>query len=859
MILKRMAGVVMAAMLLTTFLTGCSSNGTEQSDGSNGTDNVNTKEAAAMGRYLEEDVVLPEGITDIQALCEMEDGSLRLAGMGENYTGGVWETKDQGKKWDKVFDYPEELKGNEMKYLTSVALSPKGGAAAITTDYSKVDMQSGQGAVETGYWTMDDSGKAVPLPVALGNSSGGGQSTNISNQEPVSEGQEEGGADKLDIQMSSREMEEADNTEVQTGAESAGQSAGESAGESVGESAGESVGESAGQSTGQISQMEIPQYLNSWKYAPDNNLVGMGMDGKIHIIDPANGAVLRSIENSDAYFTNTGFVGNTLAAYAGSGVYYYDMTTGSALEKDEVLNEQLGTNNENGGISFGGGNSAVLLQGGKEDNILYYCNKDGIFRHVLGGNVSEQLIDGSLNSMADPSVTLSNLSAMKDGVFFLAYWKDMSSHLVRYTYSEDTPSVPEKEVKIYSLNENAEVRQAIALYQKQNPDIRVNYEVGLTGDDGVTVSDAIRTLNTNIMAGKGPDLFVLDGMSIESYQNKGLLADMSEIIKKVSGQDGFLENITKPYEKDGKIYAIPTRFMVPGIQSDKKNLDGIKDLKTLADTLEGLKQENADKDILGSKQPEDLVKRLYDTSASEWIKDDGTLKEDALKEFFTQLKKIYDLDKKEQTDSYNSITMNISGLSHMSGIADDSMSYLAGTTMANIGNINSINDLMQVVAVNEKLKDSGYKTLDGQASKVFVPGTMIGISSKAANKESAEKLASYMLSKDAQTVSQGGGFPVNKAAFDQIFTAEAGNSVPGIAISTVSENGVDLSLELKWPTEEQAAEFKALAEGLTTPANTDSIIREAVNSAADSCLNGTTSIDEAVKAVMQKVNLYLSE
>ena len=239
---------------------------------------------------------------------------------------------------------------------------------------------------------------------------------------------------------------------------------------------------------------------------------------------------------------------------------------------------------------------------------------------------------------------------------------------------------------------------------------------------------------------------------------------MSEIIKKVSGQDGFLENITKPYEMDGKIYAIPTRFMVPGIQSDKKNLDGIKDLKTLADTLQGLKQENADKDILGSKQPEDLVERLYDTSASEWIKEDGTLKEDALKEFFTQLKKIY-----------NSITMDISGLSHMSGIADDSMSYLAGTTMANIGNINSINDLMQVVAVNEKLKDSGYKTLDGQASKVFVPGTMIGISSKAANKESAEKLASYMLSKDAQTVSQGGGFPVNKAAFDQIFTAEAGN------------------------------------------------------------------------------------
>ncbi len=788
MILKRMAGVVMAAMLLTTFLTGCSTNGTKQSDGSNGTDKGNAKEAAAMGRYLEEDVNLPEGITDIQALCEMEDGSLRLAGMGEKYSGGVWETRDQGKKWEKVFDYPEELKGNEMKYLSSVALSPKGGAAAIITDYSKIDMQSGQGEVEIGYWTMDDSGKAASLPVAMG-------------------------------------------------------------------------GSKAGDSGSQSGQMEIPQYLNSWKYSPDNKLVGLGMDGKIHIVDPANGAVLKSIENSNAYFTNTGFIGNTLAAYASSGVYYYDMTTGSAMEKDEVLNEQLGIKNENKGILVGGGESDVLLQGGKEDNILYYCNKQGIFRHVLGGNVSEQLVDGSLNSIADPSVSFSNMAAMKDGTFFLAYRKDMSSHLVRYTYSEDTPSVPEKEVNIYSLNENAEVRQAIALFQKQNPDIRVNYEVGLTGDDGVTVSDAIRTLNTNIMAGKGPDLFILDGMSIDSYENKGLLEDMSEIIKNVSKQDGgLMENITKPYEKDGKTYAIPTRFIVPAIQSAKKNLDGMKDLKTLAETLEGMKQENADTDILGITQPEDLVKRLYDTSSREWIKEDGTLKEDELKEFFTQLKKIYDLDKKDgQADENNSMIMNFGGFAHLSGIGDNSISYLAKSIMANIGNINSINDIMQVLAVDGKLKDSGYKTLDGQASKVFIPGTMIGISSKAANKESAEKLASFMLSKDAQTVSQGGGFPVNKAAFDHIFTDEAGNSVPAMTVSTVSESGVDISLELKWPTEEQAAEFKTLAEGLTTPANTDSIIREAVNSAADDCLNGTTSIDEAVKAVMQKVNLYLAE
>lgn len=804
MILKRMAGVVMAAMLLTTFLTGCSTNGTEQSDGSNGTDKGNKTEAAAMGRYLEEDIKLPEGIDNIQALCEMEDDSLRLAGSGEK-GGGVWDTRDQGKTWNKVFDYPEELKGSDTKYVSSVALSPKGGAAAIIMDYSNINQQSGQGQVQTEYWTLDDTGKAVQLPVQLG----------------------------------------GNNTEAKSESKSDAQS----------------EGETTNQQGGQSVSLHDLQYLNTWKYTPDNQLAGIGVDGKIYIIDSASGALIKSIDNSEAYFSNIGFVGNTLVAYASNGVYYYDMATGNSMEKDAVLNEQLTDENAAGGIFFGGGGSDVLLQGGKEDNILYFCNKEGIFRHVLNGNVSEQLVDGSLNSMSDPSVMFSDVAAMKDGTFFLAFTKNNGNNLVRYTYSEDTPSVPEKEVNIYSLKENVEIRQAIALFQKQNPDIRVNYEVGITGDDGVTVSDAIRTLNTNIMAGKGPDLFVLDGMSMKSYEDKGLLEDMSAILKQVADQDGLLENITKSFEKDGKNFAIPTRFMIPGVQSDKKTLDGITDLKTLADTVESMKQENGDKEILGSRQPNDLLDRLYDTSAQNWIKEDGTLKEDALKEFFTQLKRIYDVDKRDvEENNVNSATMVFGGLGRIgASISDDSMRYLGGNSKLNIGNINSINDLMQVLAVDAKIKDSTYKPLDGQASKIFVPSTMIGISSKAVNKESAEKLAAFMMSKDAQTVSQGGGFPVNKAAFEELFNNDSKSEVPMMSISTVSESGVDLSIDLKWPTEEQAKQFKSFIEGLTTPSNTDSMIREAVSGAAADCLNGITSVDEAVKAVMQKVNLYLSE
>ena len=53
----------------------------------------------------------------------------------------------------------------------------------------------------------------------------------------------------------------------------------------------------------------------------------------------------------------------------------------------------------------------------------------------------------------------------------------------------------------------------------------------MSGDDGVTRTDALKTLNTEIMAGKGPDILILDGISSETYVEQGMLEDLSGILK----------------------------------------------------------------------------------------------------------------------------------------------------------------------------------------------------------------------------------------------------------------------------------------------------------------------------------------
>ncbi len=48
------------------------------------------------------------------------------------------------------------------------------------------------------------------------------------------------------------------------------------------------------------------------------------------------------------------------------------------------------------------------------------------------------------------------------------------------------------------------IRSSLAFFRREHTDISINYTVGYTGEDGFSVSDAIRKLNTEIMADEGP-------------------------------------------------------------------------------------------------------------------------------------------------------------------------------------------------------------------------------------------------------------------------------------------------------------------------------------------------------------------
>ena len=71
--------------------------------------------------------------------------------------------------------------------------------------------------------------------------------------------------------------------------------------------------------------------------------------------------------------------------------------------------------------------------------------------------------------------------------------------------SDHSPAANDEagKLNIYMLNDNQNVRDAIACYAAAAPDVEIDIEVGVPDYD-TTVSDALKKLNTRLLSGNGP-------------------------------------------------------------------------------------------------------------------------------------------------------------------------------------------------------------------------------------------------------------------------------------------------------------------------------------------------------------------
>lgn len=575
-----------------------------------------------------------------------------------------------------------------------------------------------------------------------------------------------------------------------------------------------------------------------------------------------------SFEQSSPYLIQ--FQGSLMImdGYDYDGLLIYDMEKKTYIE-DAVLADFINENYKNRDTN--GGSYFDLYSFPGEEGVIYLAGEKGLYRHVIGGSAMEQVIDGALSTFNNPAVQIMGMIPLENNEFLALF---SGGKLVRFVFDPNVPTVPTEKVKVYSLNDNSLIRQAVSAYQAENPEVFIEYEIGMEENSAITREDALKNLNTKIMTGNGPDVLVLDNMAADTYIDKGLLMDLSGILENLEGEDALFENITDSFTQDGKIYMIPCEVGLPMILGRETYTSKMKDLESMADMIEKMREDNPGKDLLSICSARGIMKMFSMASVPAWKTKDGELNRETVSDFLMQTKRIFDAQMDglpneitEQWDSVNEYYMQDYGIKMEDfeyfrwGL--DSISYISGRTQLLSGNMSDFYAYAMNTSLDKikGLEDARLIQMPGQSSDVFYARTIVGISAASENQRGGEEFLRLLLGKENQS-STFAGFPVNRAAFEEgCIPDETNIDENGVYGSVASSDGEGnyVEMDIYWPDEEKISQLRSQMESLSTPYIEDSLLEEAVYEEGSRYMQGEESLEEAIAAIEDKIALYMAE
>lgn len=549
------------------------------------------------------------------------------------------------------------------------------------------------------------------------------------------------------------------------------------------------------------------------------------------------------------------------------GYLIYDMEK-KAYTEDEVLADFVTTNYKNRDTN--GGSYYDLFFCLKEEGVLYLAGEKGLYRHVIGGSAMEQVIDGSLSSFSNPTNKIEGMIPLDNNEFLVLF---TGGKLVRFVYDPNVPTVPNEKLKVYSLNENDLIRQAVSLYQTANPEVYVEYEIGMAEGSSITKEDALKSLNTKIMAGDGPDVLILDNMPIDSYLDKGLLRDLKPLLEGLEGDNAIFANIAGAFEKEGKICMMPCEVSIPVILGREENISQIGDLSGLADTVEKMRGEMPGKDLLGIASERGIMKMYAIASAPAWKTENGEVNIQNISDFLEQTKRIYDaqMDSLDSKIKENWDNLNEEYMAQLGILREDSKYFRSG--LDEIGYIGKDRQMVSGTIYDfyayamttsvcriKDFEDSMLKSMPGQSQNVFWAHTIAGISAASENVDQGEDFLKVLLGKENQ-LSTFAGLPVNQSAFEEKLipgeTVAEDGQFSSIASSDGSGNYIEMILY--WPDEEQVSALRGWMESADTPYIEDAMLENTVYEQGANYMRGHQSLEQTLAAIEEKVALYMAE
>lgn len=507
------------------------------------------------------------------------------------------------------------------------------------------------------------------------------------------------------------------------------------------------------------------------------------------------------------------------------------------------------------------------------DGNLYTIDYEySVNRVATKGSLSEKIVEGSQLSLLTSQSYVDNMFVVDDIIYLSC--QGNPNILAKLEYDPDIVNDPSKTITVYAMYQTESVRNTIAEMRKKNPDMNIKiespeFDYSEDQDYQTMVNDALRTLNTEILAGKGPDVIVLDGMPLESYAEKGILEDLSPLF---DGSKEYIDSVINAYKTKDGLFVVPTRFTVPALFGDEE----VKDIKTLDDLVKAVEKYPAPKlqkndssaMIVGGESQElpenekpflnvmteyEIFSYLAPSCIPEIIKD-GEVNKQNLEKFLNAIKDIYDhhgIGDMSEDESViygggGGIMMSMdSDIGETLFVSSGSMfySYASGQSKAALENY--IADSMSITG-NAMTKQFYGVHAPGLADGVYIPKDMVGVVSTSNKKELAMEFVKLMLSEEVQNYSVWNGTPVLKSSIDkqrEVYTRFINE-----------HNSKDLS-----GTKVSEINMSHLWEDLNTAYNENDPFSMTLMDVTSQYCKEDITLDEAVKKVVSETEIALAE
>ena len=501
------------------------------------------------------------------------------------------------------------------------------------------------------------------------------------------------------------------------------------------------------------------------------------------------------------------------------------------------------------------------------DGSYYYAGQNGLYRLAKGGTLPEEIIAPSAFRLG--SLTTKALCQTSNGDFILVLQNQTSSApdtLCRYHWDTTLPTEKASAITVWSLEDNATVRAAMTAFTTAEPDVDVNYTVGLADGAGPGKEDVLRTLNTELLSGAGPDVLILDGVDYESYAAGGLLADLSPALD----TGALVQNIAAPFINEGKIYAMPARFGVPLLFGDAGSVESL----TGPDALQALQKAvlacppRADADsnsdayytALADEQKfglsflsvDQLLQFAMESSAPALLDGDavntGAVRQ--VLDFVQAVGGYYDMKnyRPAAAQSPNGIATDSGEGTDEVSMMDNAVEYMQ-TGRAKYGWETLLTtSLFGCFFRNEQGVGAGRDNLGayvpasavprpGLTEGAYLPATLAGVNAASGKQAQALEFITALFGEETQNSYTADGLPVRQTALDAM----------------IARNRAGKRYELF------KGDAAALIAACKTPVITNDTLNAAMLTHAKALIDGAEDLDAAVSGVEGDLGLYLAE